>query len=171
MLQPHIDCFWEWRHWKEWSQQSCKELLCQKVHSGRMETICEVGSKSVNGFKQTSSLHLNQLAEVEGLCYKKKLKHVNGYIFQEFQLLVLKQIWFYWVKYLPKEKKKYFIFNWSQCFNLAENEVSQIFHQKKEKQKKWSMRKKSIVSSLDHLWFFSLSLASQRNTSLRECSV
>lgn len=39
-----------------------------------METICEVGSKSVNGFKQPNSLHLNQSAEVEGLCYKKKKK-------------------------------------------------------------------------------------------------
>jgi len=37
-----------------------------------METICEVGSKSVNGFKQTSSLNLNQSDEVEGWSYQKK---------------------------------------------------------------------------------------------------
>lgn len=46
------------------------ELLCQKVHSGTMETICELGSKPVKIFKQTGSLHLNQSSEVEGLGYK-----------------------------------------------------------------------------------------------------
>lgn len=78
-----------------------------------METICEVGSKSVNGFKKASSLHLNQSAEVKELCYiHKKIEtclwihfpriSASGF---ETEMILLR------LKYLPKEKLKYFIFN------------------------------------------------------------
>lgn len=57
---------------------------------------------------------------------KKYLKHVYGYFFQEFQLLVLKQILL--VKVSPKKTPYFILFSIDLYFNLAENDVRQLYH-------------------------------------------
>lgn len=73
MMHSHVYCIWEQRYLKNGANRAVWKNFAKKCTRGQWKLLmkfCEIGSKSVNGFKQTGSLHLNSSYEAKGLSYQ-----------------------------------------------------------------------------------------------------